>query len=63
MKIVLLIVIGICACGWFLQRISTISLLWYMQEKNCPLPTRSEVEKSSKAVLQHMVNDFFGNVR
>ncbi len=63
MKIILLIIIAICARGWFLQRISTMSLLWYMQEKNCPLPSENELEKSSRAVVQHMVKDFFGNVR
>lgn len=50
----------VCIVGWFMQRISTMTLLWYLQEKNCPFPTGEELKKGSRFVVEHMLKDFFG---
>lgn len=54
---------AICAAGWLLQRISTMSLLWYLQEKNCPFPSSEEMKKGSRYVAEHMFRDVFGGKR
>ncbi|SCI95044.1 Uncharacterised protein [uncultured Butyricicoccus sp.] len=60
---VLLILTGVCAIGWFAQYVSTASLLWYLQEKNCPFPTQEESRKGSQFVVERIIKDFFGGKR
>lgn len=49
---------AICAIGWFAQYISTAALLWYIQEKGCPLPSDEDMKAGTKFVTEHMVKDF-----
>lgn len=46
--------------GWFVSKIGTLSLLWYLQEKNCPLPNDEEMKTGCRFAVEHMIKDFFG---
>lgn len=56
--IVLSLLVIVCAAGWLLDRLSTATLLWYLQEKNCPFPSNEEMRSGSRFVLEHMIKDF-----
>lgn len=56
--IVLSCLVIVCAAGWLLNRLSAATLLWYLQEKNCPFPSDEEMRKGSRFVLEHMIKDF-----
>ena len=58
---VLGVVAVICAAGWLVNRVNTMALLWYLQEKNYPFPTNEDLKKGSKYVVEHMVKDLFGS--
>ena len=55
--IALIALLLICVFGWAVQRISNMILLWYLQEKNCPLPSDEEMERGQKWVVNHIIND------
>ena len=63
----LLIVLGcataICAAGWLSSRIDTMTLLWYLQEKNVPFPSNEDLKRGSKFVVEHMLRDLLGGER
>ena len=63
----LLIVLGcataICAAGWLFSRISTMTLIWYLQEKNVPFPSNEDLKRGSKFVVEHMFRDLLGGER
>lgn len=58
--IVLLIV---CAFGWLIQKINTMTLLWYLQEKDVPFPSNEDMKKGSSYVVKHMLSDLLGPKR
>lgn len=58
--VVLLIV---CAFGWLIQRINTMTLLWYLQEKDVPFPNDEDMRKGSSYVMTHMLSDLLGSKR
>ena len=58
--IVLLI---ICAFGWLIQKINTMALLWYLQEKDVPFPNDEDMRRGSSYVVKHMLSDLLGAKR
>ena len=56
---VLVILVVVCAFGWFSRYLSTAVLLWYLQEKNFPFPTDAEMKTGSKFVSKRIVEDVF----
>lgn len=48
----------ICAVGWLSRYISTAALLWYIQEKEIPLPSDSEMKAGTRFATEHMIKDF-----
>ena len=64
--IILGILCMVCAGGWLVQYISAASLLYHMEEKNCPFPTEEEMKEGNHFVVRHMIQDFrnfFGGKR
>ena len=59
--IILVILLILCVRGWFSNYVSATTLLWYLQEKNCPFPTEDEVKRGSQFVMKHILSDLFGN--
>ena len=47
------------ALGWWVQKISTASLLWYLNEKGYPCPDSEDLEKGSQYAVTHFFNDLF----
>ncbi len=60
---VLLCILAVCAVGWLTQYISTAALMWYIQEKNVPLPSDEEMKEGTRYVTKHLVNDLFRGKR
>lgn len=58
--VVLLIV---CAHGWLIQKINTMTLLWYLQEKDVPFPNDEDMRRGSTYVVRHMLSDLLGAKR
>lgn len=53
----------VCAVEWLLSRISIMTLLWYLQEKNYPLPTGEELKEGTQYAVKHIITDLFGAKR
>lgn len=64
---ILLTTIGVllivCAFGWLIQRINTMILLWYLQEKDVPFPNDEDMRRGSIYVVRHMLSDLLGSKR
>ena len=64
---ILLTTIGVllivCAFGWLIQRINTMILLWYLQEKDVPFPNDEDMRRGSTYVVRHMLSDLLGSKR
>ena len=58
--ILLGVIAAVCAAGWLVSRISIMTLLWYMQEKGCPLPTDKDLKAGSKFIAEHILKDLLG---
>lgn len=58
--IIVSILLIVCAFGWLLQKINTMTLLWYLQEKNIPFPNSEELKRGSAYVVKHMLSDLSG---
>lgn len=50
----------VASIGWLNQRIANMILLWYLQEKNCPLPSDEEMKRGQEWVVSHIVKDLLG---
>lgn len=48
----------ICAVGWLIRYINAATLIWYIQEKEIPLPSDSEMKAGTRFVIEHMFKDF-----
>lgn len=51
------IVAAVSSIGWFTQRVSTATLLWYLEQKKIPFPSDEEMRRGSEWVTSHMVKD------
>lgn len=51
MYIVQLVIILICAAGWFFNKLAVKILLCFMKEKNYTLPTDAELKACSHKVV------------
>lgn len=38
----------LCAGGWLVERISLLALVWYIQGKKMPLPSREEMREGTR---------------
>lgn len=63
LPIVLGIVAVVCAIGWLVNRINSMILIWYLQEKNVPMPTNEELKRGSTYVASHILKDVFASKR
>lgn len=53
---VLLIATIVCAVGWFCARLSTMTLLQFMNEKGYTFPTDAELKMCSRKVAEQMLS-------
>ena len=44
----------ICAIGWFFSFVAAKALMWYIDEKKLPRPTKDEIDQATGAVLDRM---------
>ena len=45
----------ICAVGWASTRISLITVLWYMSEKEYPFPSGEDMKKGTEYAIKHFL--------
>lgn len=48
---------AVCAVGWLSNKISVLSLAWYLVEKNISLPTKEDIHRCTHSVITHMIQD------
>lgn len=47
----------ICAIGWLRNRVSVLTLAWYLNERNVPPPTEEDLSKGARWVAAHLIED------
>lgn len=55
--LLLFIVTIVCTIGWMSNKISALSLAWYLAEKNVPPPTKEDIHRCTHLVIAHMIQD------
>ena len=45
----------ICAVGWASTRISLVTVLWYMSEKEYPFPSGEDMKKGTEYAVKHFL--------
>lgn len=63
LSLVLGVAVLVFSIGWLSQRITNMILLWYLQEKNCPLPSDEEMKRGQEWVVSHVVKELFDKRR
>ena len=57
MTLFFLVVSVVSLIGWLMQYISTLTLVWYLTEKDFPLPSDADLKKGSRYVVSHLLKD------
>lgn len=57
--IILSVIAAYCAFRWFLQSINTMTMIWYIQKKNIPLPDERDIREGTKWVIERILDDIF----
>ena len=60
MKLCVLLAMVIAAIGWIkwlMQYISALTLVWYLTEKDFPLPSDEDMKQGSRYVVSHLFTD------
>ena len=52
LAIIFAITTAICAIGWYIRWLTTMTMIYYMISKGCPEPTREELKKCTHAVIR-----------
>lgn len=53
----LIIATIICAIRWWSNYIATRIMMWYLVDKNLPLPTQEDIDRGRKFVVENICND------
>ncbi|WP_418705308.1 hypothetical protein [Anaerotignum faecicola] len=53
MALIFIVTTIICAVGWVSTRISLITVLWYMSEKEYPFPSGEDMKKGTEYAVKH----------
>lgn len=53
--LVFAIMAAVCAIGWLSRYVSTLSVIYYMEKKQYPLPTDSELKECTAWVVKHLL--------
>lgn len=59
LSVILGIATVVCAVGWLGNRLSTLMLLWYLDKKGVPYPSKREVDEGTRWVVSHAIKDLF----
>lgn len=57
MALLFLATTAVCAAGWFCSRLSVMTLLYFLEEKNCTLPTKDELKACSRKAAERMLQN------
>lgn len=52
--IILAVIAIVCAVGWFFRYITSCTLMWYLQEREIPFPSKEELKKGNDFVIRHI---------
>lgn len=56
---ILVVLLILFVVSWWRYKILAMTLLWYLQEMDCPCPTEEQVKKGTEFVIRHMKKDLF----
>lgn len=48
-----------CAIGWVSRYVTTLAIIYYMQEKGYSIPNNEDMEDCTRAVTKNLVKDLF----
>lgn len=54
---ILVVLLLICAIGWFSRYISCAALLWYLQKNGYAFPTEKDMKAGCEWAAKHFISD------
>lgn len=47
----------ICAVGWLATKVSVLIMVWYLDEKKVPQPSKKDLSNGANFVVKHILKD------